>query len=78
MEKGDLYFMTLFTLVDLKRLDIVLDNNRAPFITDVAGHLAFMQMPKLKILRFTRYGVREFQQMRRKIACILNTLVQVY
>jgi hypothetical protein len=51
----------LYFLIDLRRLDIVLDNNRAPYITDVAGYLAFMQMPKLKILRFTRYGVCIFE-----------------
>jgi len=50
---------SLVSLKNLKRLDIVLDNNRAPFITDVSGYLAFMAMPKLQILRFTRYGMSQ-------------------
>ncbi|CAL8103329.1 unnamed protein product [Orchesella dallaii] len=50
---------SLISLTKLRKLMFQLEHkySRAPLITDVTGYLAFMEMPNLEYLRFTRYGM---------------------
>jgi len=43
--------------IDLRKLSIIMDNKRAPFITEVTGYTTFLKMPKLEYLKFTKCGV---------------------
>ncbi|ODM98372.1 hypothetical protein Ocin01_08315, partial [Orchesella cincta] len=50
---------SLNSLKKLRKLMFQLEHkySRAPLITDVTGYVAFMEMPNLEYLRFTRYGM---------------------